>query len=146
MADEKAYEIYIKAMDASQKAYQDLSDILFDKYYSAYINEGMEVGEAKSKAEKRAIEDARYVFPNACETKIVFTMNARSLLHFFELRCCNRAQWEIRAMALEMVKICKEIYPILFKHAGPSCINGPCPEGRMTCGRINEVRAMYRSL
>ena len=95
---------------------------------------------------KKSIEDARYVFPNACETKIVFTMNARNLLHFFSLRCCNRAQWEIREMALEMVKICKEIYPTLFKNAGPSCVNGPCPEGKMTCGKIKEVREIYNNL
>lgn len=73
-------------------------------------------------------------------------MNARNLLHFFSLRCCNRAQWEIREMAFEMVKICKEIYPTLFKNAGPSCVNGPCPEGKMTCGKIKEVREIYNNL
>ena len=88
-----------------------------------------------SAIEKQAIEDARYVFPNACETKIVVTMNVRSLLHFFNIRCCNRAQWEIRQMADEMLKACKEVAPILFKNAGPDCVNGKCGEGNMSCGR-----------
>ncbi len=84
--------------------------------------------------EKEAIEDARYIFPNATETKIVFTMNARSLLNFFRLRCCNRAQWEIREMADEMLRQCLEIAPTLFKRAGASCMYGKCTEGKMTCG------------
>ena len=87
-----------------------------------------------SAMEKEAIEDARYVFPNACETKIVCTMNARSLLHFFNVRCCNRAQWEIRAMADEMLKECKKVAPTLFKKAGPDCTFGKCGEGSMSCG------------
>ena len=79
-------------------------------------------------------EDARYVLANATETKIVVTMNARSLMHFFNLRCCNRAQWEIREMADQMLMICKEVSPVIFKNAGPPCIRGPCPEGKKTCG------------
>ena len=101
---------------------------------------------AKRQAQKLALEDARYVFPNACETKILVTMNARSLMNFFHLRCCLRAQWEIRALAEEMLKLVKEVYPTLFQQAGPSCISGPCPEGDMTCGKIKEVREYYRSL
>lgn len=80
-------------------------------------------------------EDARFVLPNACETKIVMTMNIRSLLHFFELRCCNRAQWEIRQMANMMLDICKEIAPNLFAKAGASCVRGKCKEGKMSCGK-----------
>jgi thymidylate synthase (FAD) len=91
-------------------------------------------------------EDARYILPNATETKIMVTMNARELLHFFRLRCCERAQWEIRAMSLEMLKLLKPIAPTIFKHAGPACLNGPCPEGRMTCGRISEVRDFFRTV
>lgn len=144
--DLKAKEIFIKAMEADQKTYMDLTDILFEKNYNELINNGMSEKEAKSKAEKISIEDARYVFPNACETKIVFTMNARTLLHFFSLRCCNRAQWEIRNLAYEMVKICKSIYPSLFKNAGPSCVNGACPEGKMSCGRALEVRERYLNI
>jgi thymidylate synthase (FAD) len=79
-------------------------------------------------------EDARYLLPNGCTTNITITMNARELLHFFSLRCCNRAQWEIREMADQMLKICKEQSPIIFKGAGPPCIRGPCPEGKKTCG------------
>lgn len=144
--DLKAKEIFIKAMEADQKTYMDLTDILFEKNYNELINNGLSEKEAKSKAEKISIEDARYVFPNACETKIVFTMNARTLLHFFSLRCCNRAQWEIRNLAYEMVKICKSIYPSLFKNAGPSCVNGACPEGKMSCGRAHEVREKYLNI
>lgn len=80
-------------------------------------------------------EDARYVLANATETKIVVTMNARSLLHFFALRCCNRAQWEIRDLAWEMLRQVREIAPALFKLAGPPCLSGPCTEGAMTCGK-----------
>lgn len=80
-------------------------------------------------------EDARYVLPNACDTRIIFTMNARSLHNFFRLRCCNRAQWEIRAMADEMLKLVREVSPVLFKSAGPSCaVTGTCSEGEMYCG------------
>jgi thymidylate synthase (FAD) len=133
--DEKAKNIFIKAMEQSQKSYNELVDILKDKY----INEGLNA----LNAEKKAIEDARYVFPNACETKIIVTMNARSLMNFFKHRCCNRAQWEIRALADEMLKQAKEVAPVLFKYAGPGCLKGVCPEGKMTCGKINEVRIKY---
>lgn len=92
-----------------------------------------------SKTEKEAIEDARYVFPNACETKIVFTMNARSLLNLFKLRSCNRAQWEIRELSDKMLIECKKIAPNLFKYAGASCMFGKCPEGKMTCGNPRKV-------
>ena len=80
-------------------------------------------------------EDARFVLANATETKIIVTMNARSLLHFFEERCCSRAQWEIRQMANEMLKICKDKAPNLFANAGASCVRGKCKEGTMSCGQ-----------
>ena len=80
-------------------------------------------------------EDARFVLPNACETKIIVTMNIRTLLHFFEERCCNRAQWEIRHMAYAMLRICKEVAPNLFAKAGASCVRGKCKEGKMSCGK-----------
>lgn len=86
-------------------------------------------------AEKIPPEDARYVLPNACTTNITITMNARELIHFFSLRCCNRAQWEIRELADEMLRLCKEVYPVIFKGAGPPCVRGPCPEGKLTCGK-----------
>lgn len=91
-------------------------------------------------------EDARYVLPNACETKIIITMNARELLHFFSLRCCERAQWEIREMADLMLKKCYETAPQIFKNAGPGCLCGPCPEGEFTCGKTSEVRQKYSEM
>jgi thymidylate synthase (FAD) len=91
-------------------------------------------------------EDARYLLPNATETKIIITMNARELLHFFKLRCCMRAQWEIRSMAIGMLKLAKQAAPTLFDHAGPGCLAGPCPEGDFCCGRTAHVRKQFRSL
>jgi thymidylate synthase (FAD) len=79
-------------------------------------------------------EDARYLLPNAMETKIVVTMNVRELLHFFELRCCNRAQWEIRELALRMLELAEPTAPYIFMDAGASCRRGPCRENKMTCG------------
>lgn len=83
-------------------------------------------------------EDARYLLPNAMETKIVVTMNVRELLHFFELRCCKRAQWEIREVALAMLALSEPTAPYLFMDAGASCRRGPCREGKMTCGEPYE--------
>ena len=91
-------------------------------------------------------EDARYILPNACETKIIVTMNARELLHFFKIRCCNRAQWEIRQMSEEMLKLCLEVAPSIFKHAGPGCVTEKCPEGEFTCGQAADVRKKYIEL
>lgn len=80
-------------------------------------------------------EEARYLLPGAVETKIFVTMNARSLHHFFRLRCCNRAQGEIRALANRMLEVVQEVAPLLFKKAGPPCIvQGSCPEGHLSCG------------
>lgn len=92
-------------------------------------------------AGETANQDARFVLPNAAATRLVMTMNARELMHFFELRCCNRAQWEIREMAWQMLAACKREAPALFAHAGPACLRGACPEGRNTCGRADEVKA-----
>ena len=81
-------------------------------------------------------EDARFVFPNATTTRLIMTMNLRSLMHFFSLRCCNRAQWEIRELANKMLEICKETAPKLFEKAGAACTQlGYCPEGNMSCGK-----------
>jgi len=81
-----------------------------------------------------APEDARYLLPNAMETKIVVTMNIRELLHFLELRCCRRAQWEIRELAMRMLELVEPTAPYIFMDAGASCRRGPCREGKMTCG------------
>lgn len=85
-------------------------------------------------------EDARFVLPGACETRLLMTMNARELRHFFSLRMCSRAQWEIRAMAEEMHRLCLEAAPALFADAGPACLRGACPEGEKSCGRMKEKR------
>lgn len=80
-------------------------------------------------------EDARFVLPNATDTKIICTFNVRSLYNFFEHRCCNRAQWEIRELAWKMLQLCREVAPVLFENAGPGCLRGACPEGDLTCGK-----------
>ncbi len=88
-------------------------------------------------------QDARYLLPNAAETKIVVTMNARELLHFFRVRTCKRAQWEIREMAERMLDHVKKVAPTIFAKSGPACLYAPCPEAKMTCGKIEEVRKKY---
>lgn len=80
-------------------------------------------------------EDARFVLPNAACTRLLVTMNARELLHFFELRCCKRAQWEIREMAWKMLRACRDVAPAIFEYAGPGCLYGMCKEGKMSCGK-----------
>ena len=86
-------------------------------------------------------EDARFVLPGACETRLMMTMNVRELRHFFSLRMCSRAQWEIRALATEMHRLCMEVAPALFADSGPGCLRGACPEGSKSCGRAAEIRA-----
>lgn len=85
-------------------------------------------------------EDARFVLPGACETRLMMTMNVRELRHFFSLRMCSRAQWEIRAMATEMHRLCMEAAPALFADAGPGCLRGACPEGAKSCGKAGEIK------
>ena len=81
-------------------------------------------------------EDARYLLPNACQTQLIMTMNARSLLHFMALRCCRRAQWEIREFAWKLRAEVMKVAPLLFWEAGPPClVRGECPEGPMSCGQ-----------
>lgn len=93
-----------------------------------------------------ANEDARFVLPNACETKMIVTMNARELMHFFELRCCFRAQWEIRRIAWDMLREATRVAPNVFVNAGPGCLRGVCPEGKKSCGRTAEVRKIKEAL
>jgi thymidylate synthase (FAD) len=79
-------------------------------------------------------EDSRYILPNATCTNIIVTMNARSLLNFFELRCCLHAQWEIRQLANIMLKEVKKVAPTIFKNAGPACKSKKiCPENKKDC-------------
>ena len=109
-ADEKASRLFDEMIDKTVEAYQ------------AFLDAGVPA------------EDARYILPNAAETKIVVTMNIRELLHFFNLRCCNRAQWEIRDLAWRMLELVRPTAPFIFADAGPGCVRGACPEGKMTCG------------
>jgi thymidylate synthase (FAD) len=120
--------LFERTMEKIQKSYTYLTDKLVQRGSST----------------ESAREDARFVLPNATETKIMVTMNARELLHFFRQRLCNRAQWEIRAMALAMLKLVKPVAPTIFRHAGPPCLKGKCPEGTRTCGKAKEVRAYFR--
>ena len=101
--------------------------------------------ELGGKSEK-ANEDARFVLPNACTTRLMMTMNARELLHFFSLRCCRRAQWEIRAMATEMLRQALRAAPAIFAQAGPGCVRGQCPEGSKSCGAAAQVKEELRRL
>ena len=97
-------------------------------------------------AGESANEDARFVLPNAAATRLVVTMNARELMHFFSLRCCNRAQWEIRELAEKMFTLVYPVAPHIFAKAGPACLCGACPEGKMCCGKTAEVRAKYAAI
>lgn len=142
-ADPKASELYHQAMQSSYQSYLELADLLQQKHFAQMTAQGMEEKKARSASEKKAIEDARFVLPNACETKMMLTMNARSLMNFFRLRCCNRAQWEIRDVATQMLELVRPVAPTLFAKAGPGCLTGPCPEGKMTCGKIVEVRKAF---
>mgnify|MGYP002514653711 CR=1 FL=1 len=117
--------------DAFMKTSNDIYKQISDRLQLKYIENGMD----PKSATKKAIEDARYVLPNATTTAMIVTMNARELMHFFRLRCCNRAQWEIREVADEMLRLCQEVAPTLFDGAGAPCVSGNCPEGRMSCGK-----------
>lgn len=125
---EHDFEYIMPPAVANNKAAKEKFEQLMDTVQNTY-NELVELGVHK--------EDARYCLANASETKIVVTMNARTLLHFFQLRCCVRAQWEIRHLAELMLAQVKTIAPLLFKKAGPTCVtNNYCSEGDLTCGRL----------
>lgn len=135
-----------RAMREDAEHYENLRRMLTEKHKAKFMAEGKDEKSATKAAEKLANEDARFVLPNACDTKIIMTMNVRSLYNFFNLRCCNRAQWEIRALATEMLKLVKGVAPNLFKNAGPSCVCGTCSEGAMTCGKAAEMRKKFEKL
>jgi len=141
----EAEELYRKSMQRDQEDYDALVKILTRKHLAEKLAAGMEEKAAKSAARKQAQEDARYVLPNACDTQLIVTMNARSLKNFFAHRCCNRAQWEIRELARQMLILVRETAPALFAKAGPSCLYGPCPEGRMSCGKAVQMRKLYKA-
>jgi thymidylate synthase (FAD) len=127
--DHEAREAFESFMLEAQKAYDFLVERL--------NNKGIK-GEA-------ANQDARFVLPNAAETKIIVTLNARELLHFFWQRCCYRAQWEIRNLAQQMLFLVCKVAPTIFEKAGPACLYRPCPEGEMYCGEAKKVRKIYGS-
>lgn len=123
------------------KPYNEIKSL--DAWWAEY-DKSLSRNERKyTSTQKAIIEDARYVFPNACETKICVTMNARTLMNFFHHRCCDRAQWEIRELADEMCRLVKEVAPAIFCKAGPNCVSGPCPEGAMSCGKVKEMREKF---
>lgn len=122
--------IPIKDFHTTESMITNLLDI-----YKALFMENAGFRKYYNKATKIANENARCVLPNACTCNMVVTMNARELRHFFTLRCCNRAQAEIRSIAWQMRNQCCEVAPNLFKDAGPSCLRNGCSEGSMTCGK-----------
>ncbi len=128
--DEQLKTLFLEAMEKCHSYYCQLLNLLEERGFKGEI----------------ARQDARFVLPNAAETKIVMTMNARELLHFFKVRCCRRAQWEIRELATEMLKQVKKIAPLLFKDAGPGCLIGKCPEGRFSCGEADKIRKKFKRL
>lgn len=119
MDSPEARGVFYEAMGAARQAYERL----------------VEIGLAEGRGKESVFEDARFVLPNAAETKIVVTMNARELRHFFSLRCCRRAQWEINRLAWAMRYLVTSVAPILFEGTGPGCIGAGCPEGKMSCGQ-----------
>lgn len=155
-----ARNLYIDLMEQIQLTYDMIVQELLVDYINDYINEHKdhpfldepiagilnvkdflarfkEVDRKNYLAlEKKAIENARYVLPNACETKIQVTMNVRALFNFFKERLCDRAQEEIRELAWLMWLACMEISPTIFRHAVPTCVNGRCKEGKMSCGKM----------
>jgi thymidylate synthase (FAD) len=118
--------ITVKGKPEAEKRFKEAMEQAWDAYQKL--------------AEFIPVEDARYVLPNACTTNIMVTMNARELLHFFTMRCCNRAQWEIREVADIMLEEVLKVSPSIFKDAGPGCVRGPCPEGKMSCGHPRKKR------
>lgn len=142
----EAKEAFLTIMEDDQKVYEKLTAILEERHKQTFLLDGYSEKEACRRAEKKAIEDARYVLPNACTTKLVMTTNARSLYNFFRLRCCNRAQWEIRELAEEMYRQVYAVAPTLFRKAVPSCVCGTCSEGKMCCGSAGEMKEKYSKI
>lgn len=161
-----AYERFIKSMEEINNAYIEIQEALFENYIinanedlkSLYEN-NYDINKLDklintfiknnpnlvNSLKKKAAENARAVLPNACETKIQVTMNVRALFNFFKERLCNRAQDEIREMAYQMWLECMKISPTIFQFAVPTCVNGKCKEGNMTCGKANEVKEKFKN-
>lgn len=123
--NQEAKKIFNEALEKISKTYQALLDMGVPK------------------------EDARYVLPNAAKTNIIVTMNARELRHFFNLRCCARTQWELREIAIEMLRQVKTVAPSIFENAGPNCVElGYCPEGKLKPPECNieEIKKWFKNL
>ena len=141
--DEEALAVYDEIIEKEREAYNKITDILLNKKLAA-LTEEEKADKSRVAALRRSVgEDARYVLPNACCTQMVMTMNARELKNFFRQRCCNRAQWEIRELATQMLALVREVAPTLFATAGPPCVGGVCPEGKMSCGKAKEMREKF---
>ncbi len=120
-ADPEARAVFEEAMSHARRAYDRL----------------VALGEEKGLEREAVQEDARFVLPNAAETRIVVTMNTRELRHFFRIRCCRRAQWEINRLAWRMRRLVLDVAPLLFAGSGPDCLHGKCREGKhMFCGKV----------
>jgi thymidylate synthase (FAD) len=165
--NEYASEAFNEVSDLAKENYNSIVEYLISNMIEDYIQEHHVTESAEEKDEifytfqeshkreynifkKKAIEDARMVLPNSLQTKIIFTMNLRSLINFFEHRCCFRAQEEIRKLASEMLKLCKQVSPILFNRLGASCkTKGYCPERNMQCdelkGNIPQFKDLYNA-
>lgn len=117
----------IQSHPVHRRAFQEKLDDLW-AFYAQMVSDGIPP------------EDARYILPNAAETKIAVSMNARELRHFFSLRLCRRAQWEIRALAFQMLRSVTALAPRVFRDAGPACARGDCPEGAYSCGQPDQWR------
>ncbi len=118
---EQARQLFSSCLEMIRKTYSELNNLNIPK------------------------EDARYILPNACMSNMVVTMNARELLHFFQLRCCTRAQWEIRDLAQKMLDLVQQAAPVVFENAGPECVRTSCPEGKMSCGQAKQMRIRYHT-
>lgn len=124
---------YVKMENVKQVMPNTIASSEFAEEAEKILNDSMDLYKRMIDA-KIPAEDARYVTAQAVETNMILTMNARELRHFFSLRCCNRAQWEIRGIADAMLAICKKVAPELFYGAGPGCVSGNCPEA-CPCGK-----------
>lgn len=143
------YDIVMKQLNLRVSELEEVNEKLKKDFYKYVIefgftedskNEtyaciGAQIKEKRKIYEKRATENARAILPNSCPTQLIVTMNARELLHFFNERCCNRAQEEIRELAWRMLILVRNVAPSIFVGAGPSCLHGACKEGPMTCGK-----------
>ena len=150
----EALDIYSSVIEVTKDAYEEISNLLICHFVvNDIMSRNLDIDLTMSSNDivkeyekqykdkyrmfkKKAIENARNIFPNSLETKIICTMNVRTLLNFFKHRCCNRAQDEIRMLAKEMLKLVRQIAPNLFRHAGASCVTGICPENNMQCEQL----------